>query len=323
MKRVPMKVKGVCKSAVWGGVTLSEQWGKGRAGEAVAESWELTVRKDENCVIVGGEYDGKLLAEWLRLAGPTAIGAAWHGEVFPLLIKFIDAREALSVQVHPDDAYAKVYERQRGGTGKTEMWYIVEAEPNASIVYGLKEGVTPEMFMDAAARGESEEYLRFVPVRAGESYFIPAGLVHAIGGGILIAEIQQNSDLTYRIYDYNRVSADGTPRELHLNQAKDVIRAIDDREIDAFRYAGAGTDDAECLANCPYFKVRRLTVSDQTKQESVGEGSFAFLLCVEGEGSLLHDGKEYSITRGEGYFLPAGMGDYQYRGTMKMICSEL
>ena len=322
MKRIPLKLKGVCKSAIWGGEKLSTQWNKGTPGDAVAESWELTVRPQENSRIEGGELDGMTLDEWISKAGHSVVGKDWDGAVFPLLIKFIDAKDSLSVQVHPDDAYASRFEQDRGGTGKTEMWYIVEAEPGAGLVYGLKEGESPSSFFEAAERGESEKCLRFVPVKAGESYFIPAGQVHAIGGGILIAEIQQNSDLTYRIYDFGRLSPDGTPRELHLDKARDAIHAVSDREVEEIRYALGGKDDPECLANSPYFKVRSLEVDGTVRSDFVSDESFLFLLCVAGEGNIVYGGDEYPIRKGEGYFLPAGMGDYQYKGSMKMIGSE-
>ena len=323
MKKIPLKLEGVTKSAIWGGRKLSERWQKKDTGAGVAESWELSVRPSENSTIMGGEYDGWTLAEWLGKAGASAVSPTYDGRTFPLLIKFIDAADALSVQVHPDDAYAARHEQARGGTGKTEMWYIVEAEENASLVYGLREGVTPEQFMEAAERGETEACLRFVPVCAGETYFIPSGQVHAIGGGILIAEIQQSSDLTYRIYDYNRVSADGKPRELHMEKARDVIRAIGDGEVDALRYAGGGREDPEILANSAYFKVRRFVLENSQREESVGADSFISLLCVAGEGILQHENLEYPIRAGESYFLPAGMGAYRMEGSMTLLCSEL
>ncbi|MBR2353526.1 MAG: class I mannose-6-phosphate isomerase, partial [Clostridia bacterium] len=282
MKYEPIRLRGISKSAIWGGTTLRDVWGKPDPGEGVAEAWELTVRPSENSLIVGGDFDGRTLAEWLSEAGSRAIGRDWTGETFPLLIKFIDAREALSVQVHPDDAYASAYEQARGGTGKTEMWYIVDAAEGSALVYGLADSVTPEAFFEAAEQGKSESCLRVVPVHAGESYFIPSGQVHAIGGGILIAEIQQNSDLTYRIYDYGRVSADGRPRELHLEQARAVIRAIGEDEVNALRYARGGKDDPEILANSEYFKVRRFVLEDVPRNETVTEKSFVSLLCVSG-----------------------------------------
>ena len=139
----------------------------------------------------------------------------------------------------------------------------------------------------------------------------------------MVAEIQQNSDLTYRIYDFNRVSADGKPRELHLEKARGAIHAIRDCEIDAFRYAQGGKDDPECLAHCPYFKARELVVGENGRSEVAGADSFSFLLCVEGTCSLVHDGTEYPVIRGDGYFLPAGMGEYQCKGSAKLICAEL
>ena len=300
-----------------------EEWNKPDTGEGVAESWELTVRDKENSVIVGGEHDGATLSEWLRQAGASSIGSAWKEEKFPLLIKFIDAADSLSVQVHPDDGYAAKYEQARGGVGKTEMWYIVEAEEGASLIYGLKEGTTPEDFLRAAEQGDSESCLCTVPVRKGESYFIPSGQVHAIGGGILIAEIQQNSDLTYRIYDFNRRAADGSQRELHLDKARGVIRAISEAEVEAIRYARGGKEDPEVLAASTYFKVRRFVLENSVREEFVGAESFVSLLCVEGSGVICHGEEEYPIERGESYFLPAGMGAYRCKGCMTLLCSEL
>ncbi len=322
MERIPLKLGYVCKSAIWGGTVLSREWGREDPGSGVAESWELTVREREMSVIEGGVCDGMTLGDWIARAGSDSVSADWkEGDRFPLLVKYIDAAEALSVQVHPDDVYARTCEAQTGDTGKTEMWYIVDADEGASIVYGLKEGITAESFMEAAARGETESALRSVPVRAGDCYFIPSGQVHAIGGGILIAEIQQNSDLTYRIYDYDRRSADGKPRELHLEQAASVIRPILEEEVDALRYACGGREDGEVLANCPYFKVRRLSVTSEGRTEEVFD-SFQSLICVAGEGRIIHRGISYSVCRGDSYFLPAGMGEYECRGEMTLICAE-
>ena len=322
MERIPLKLKCVCKSAIWGGTTLSSEWGRENGGEGVAESWELTVREREMSVIEGGAYDGMTLGEWITRAGSDAVSTDWQmGERFPLLVKYIDAADSLSVQVHPDDTYARTCEAETGDTGKTEMWYIVDAAEGATLVYGLKKGIGTEDFMEAVARGETPSALRTVPVRAGESYFIPSGQVHAIGGGILIAEIQQNSDLTYRVYDYDRLSADGTPRQLHLEKAAKVIRPISEEEIDAIRYARGGREDGETLAHCPYFRARRFVGTEEERAETVKD-RFHVLLCVAGEGTLTHREISYPLARGDSYFLPAGMGDYTYRGEMTLICAE-
>jgi len=202
------------------------------------------------------------------------------------------------------------------------MWYIVDAEPGASIIYGLAEDIGREEFARAVAEKRIDGAMNTCPVKAGESYFIPAGMLHAIGAGILIAEIQQNSDLTYRVYDYERRQADGSLRPLHTEKALEVVRPFAEAEVDALRFErGKGGD--ELLANSRYFKVRRHVLKDERIELSRNKDSFTSLLCVEGEGVLCHDGTEYSLGRGDSYFIPAGMGAYTLCGRMTVLCSEL
>jgi mannose-6-phosphate isomerase len=316
IKPYPMKLSPVLKSALWGGTRLSTCWSKGQSGESVAESWELSVRQQEQNVISNGPLSGRTINEALE-NNPTFLGLSQKDARFPLLIKFIDAEQTLSVQVHPDDDYAARIEHD---SGKNEMWYIVEADEGAQIVYGLKPGITAEDFRRAVEENRIREVLNFHPVCAGECYYIPAGLVHAIGGGILIAEIQQNSDLTYRVYDYGRIGADGKPRELHREKACDVSRPMSETEIYEKRYAAAVEGEEECLAHSDYFCVRR-RIATPTKPYSgtVGEDRFVHLLCLSGEGVLRTSDEELTLTRGESIFLPAGMGDYTLSGELTWL----
>ena len=324
MKKYPLLLSPVTKSAIWGGNLLSAAFGKKASGENIAESWELTVRKDANSIVSNGEASGMTLGEYLDAAGQDCIGSGYANKNFPLLIKFIDAAKPLSVQVHPDDADAARLERD---VGKTEMWYIIDAKPGAGIVYGLCEGVTRADIAAAVAAGETERTLRFVPVKAGETYFIPAGLVHAIGEGILIAEIQQNSDLTYRLYDYGRLQADGKPRELHVEKALEVTKILSDADIQAVRFSGGSSDAGEAyfelLCNSEYFRVGKITLSQGESAEFFsGSDSFVHLLCVSGRGKIVCGGEEYEIKKGEGYFLPAGTGEYILSASEKTVILE-
>lgn len=306
-----MKLAPALKSALWGGTRLSDHWHKGIPGETVAESWELTVRPHEQNVILNGCFSSMTLNDALQMERDL-IGKSQKDARFPLLIKFIDAKQPLSVQVHPDDAYAA---RVEGDSGKNEMWYIVEAAPDAEIVYGLKPGISTEDFRHAVSENRIRDVLRFHPVHAGECYYIPAGLVHAIGAGILIAEIQQNSDLTYRVYDYDRRGADGKLRELHQEKACDVVCPMSESEMEAKRYAARCEGEEESLAHSEYFCVRRRACDDTHPHRGrVDEESFVHLLCLQGEGRVetMHDC--VTMTRGESIFLPAGLGGYTVSG---------
>lgn len=280
----PLKLKSVCKEIIWGGTRLKTEYGKVADLDKIAESWELTVRHDGMNVIENGEYAGMTLGEYL---GDEAEG-------FPLLIKLIDACDKLSIQVHPDDTYAK---EKEGEYGKTEMWYIVDAEPGAKLVYGLK-NYDKDTFRAAVENGTLEEYMNAVDVKKGDIFFIPSGLVHAIGAGILIAEIQQSSNVTYRVYDYMRRGKDGKLRELHVDKALDVIVDYTEEEIEAIRYEDG--KDAASLANCRYFKVDRYVLDADVTLGS--KESFTHILALSGEGTV----GGVAIKKGESIFLPKG-----------------
>lgn len=312
----PMRLSALPMERLWGGDKLGKFYNK-NCESGTGETWELSVREKEKSVVSNGMLAGKTLYDVVD-ADKSLVGERFAGGEFPLLIKFIDAADDLSVQVHPDDEYAAKVEND---VGKTEMWHIVEAEPGAKLVYGLADGVTVEDFARAVREGKTQAALKYVEVHAGETYFIPAGLVHAIGGGILLAEVQQNCDLTYRVYDFDRLDKNGKPRELHTEKAIECVKCFTDAEIDAVRYA-RGRGDAETLADCPYFKVSRLEVNGTRDVEATKE-SFVSLLCVNGRGKLIFDGAEYEICRGDSYFLPAGLGISTFEGEMTVILSQI
>ena len=321
MKKYPLRLNYTPKTALWGGTRLKTEFGKTADLDVVSETWELTVRRDEMSKIIGGDADGMTLAEYFDTCGYDCVSPSFKpGDRFPLLVKFIDAMDSLSVQVHPDDDYAG---RVENDSGKTEMWYIVDAAEGAQLIYGLKEGVTSEDFAKAAAEGRYRDVMASVPVHAGENYFIPAGMLHAIGSGILIAEIQQNSDLTYRVYDFDRVGKDGKPRELHVEKAVAVTRPYSDEEIEAIRFArGKEIGEGELMANSAYFKAVRHVIDGEVTI-TADKDSFVSLLCTAGQGSIVFDGQEYTVRMGDSYFIPAGMGQFTLKGTLTALASTI
>ena len=314
----PLKLSYITKSPLWGGRRLLDGWGMKAEADTVGEAWMLSVRAKEMSVIQNGSKAGKTMREYIDEHGASVIGTAYDGGDFPLLVKLIDACDKLSVQVHPNDDYAARIENDRG---KTEMWYIVEADEGAEIIYGLKDGLTAEEFRTAVREGRLAETMCHCPVHAGKTYFIPSGMLHAIGSGILIAEIQQNCDLTYRVYDYERRGADGSLRELHVDKALDVTVPFTEEAVNAIRYE-AGTSDEQTLAHCRYFKTDKLNLTNSTAI-TVDERSFAFLLCLDGNGAITAGGEKYDIARADGYYLPAGLGEVTLDGNMTILVARM
>lgn len=317
MELYPFQLSYVIKSPIWGGTRLKREWGRASETATIGESWELTVRREEKSRITNGVYAGRTLESVIAEAGRNLIAPDFAGREFPLLVKLIDAGDRLSVQVHPDDAYAARVENDRG---KTEMWYIVEADEGAEIVCGLREGATGADFASAVADGDPERVLRHCRVRPGECYFIPAGLPHAIGKGILIAEIQQNCDLTYRVYDYNRRQPDGSLRPLHIQKALDVVRPFTAEEISALRYARRSDTlaNGEILADCQYFRVERLRLRGSCRLPACA--SMRHVLCLGGEAALLCGGQTYRLRRGDSWFLPP-MPEVRLEGELLALVS--
>jgi mannose-6-phosphate isomerase len=320
MKRYPLRLIPETKAAIWGGSRLKEQYGIASELPRVAEAWVLSVRNGAVNRIAEGDAAGMTLSDYFAAVGYDAVSPAWDGKEFPLLVKLIDAADELSVQVHPDDTYAR---KTANSPGKTEMWYIVDAEPGATLIMGLAEGVDERGFADAVQAGEIKRTLREVPVQPGDSFFIPSGMLHAIGRGILIAEIQQNADLTYRVWDYDRRDADGNLRQLHIKQALDCVRPISDSEANRLAYAKAPDNtDPSLLAASAYFTVQKLNVCGSAALE-VPNDSFLSLLAVSGKGELTDaDGNTYALAPGDSFFLPAGTGALTLSGELTVLLSR-
>lgn len=323
MKKYPMLLRPISKEIIWGGDKLRKEYNKTAPFEKLAESWELSVRENEMCVIENGEYAGLTMADFIAKDAVGTLGTKCKKyDRFPLLIKFIDACDRLSIQVHPDNEYSLAVE---GELGKTEMWYIVDAEPGAKLVYGLVDGCTVEDLAEAVKSGTVESKMNFVDVKPGEVYFIPSGQVHAIGAGILIAEIQQNSNITYRVYDYNRRQADGSLRQLHTEKALDVIKVRTNAEIDEIRFAAATCTNGELLCSCEYFtSVKYIADEDSDVVIHCDDKSFVSILVLEADDSvILSDAYSYPIQKGESYFIPAGSGDVVITGNAVVIATTV
>lgn len=313
----PIKVQPIFKEIIWGGNRLKTDYNKVSDLNNIAESWELTVRDDGMNTIVGGEFDGLTMQEYIDKNGFSVVTSK-ELDRFPLLIKFIDAEDNLSIQVHPDDEYGM---ETANSLGKTEMWYVIDAKPGAKLVYGLKKGCTVDTLRKAIENGSVEEQLNFVDVKKGDVFFIPSGLVHAIGAGILLAEIQQNSNITYRVYDYNRLGKDGKPRELHVKDALNVIVNRTDDEIDKIRFSTNVKND-NTLASCEYFNVEKRFI-DGDLEFSTNAESFNSILCLDGNGKIEYNGESFSLVKGDSYFIPAGLGKYTVSGKVEIIVSRI
>lgn len=303
-----LKLKPSCKDYLWGGHRLVDEFHKEYDGPVLAETWELSCYPDSPCWIVNGPDAGKTLRSYLDEKGWDRLGTnCARFRDFPILTKFIDAKQSLSIQVHPDDAYAMEHEHQ---FGKTEMWYVVDADPGAFLYYGFEKKISREEFERRIHDHTLEEVLHASPVKKGDVFFIQAGTLHAIGKGILIAEIQQNSNVTYRVYDYGRLGKDGKPRQLHVRQALDVTK----------REPVSGLPDmGGHLGQCSFFTVDRFTLTGGTGTFHVDGTSFLHLLFLDGEGTIRDGAETLPVRKGDSVFVTAGSGEVTVEGHLEAL----
>ncbi len=315
----PLKFKPVYKSYIWGG-RYFEKLGRELPEGLVAESWEVSCHKNGLSVIANGEYAGRTLVELIK-ADPIGVAGANFPSgcsEIPLLIKLIDANDKLSVQVHPDDNYAAVFEN---AFGKNEMWYIIDAKPDASLVAGLKKNITKEEFLKAVKENRIEDCLLRVGVMPGDVINIPAGTVHSIGEGIVIAEIQQTSDITYRLFDYNRVDTNGVGRQLHLDKALDVINfKTESRKVkcDGVKFEINNTCFKTVFLANRYFACERYELNGEVTEKNDGS-KFHIYIFVEGVGTVETEKESVRVNAGETVFLPAALGEYTISGKLKAL----
>lgn len=306
MNNYPIKLRPVYKDYLWGGTRLKEEFNKESDKKIIAESWECSTHPDGESIVGSGEYSGVLLSEYLS-KNPGMLGKRYEDQNdIPILVKFIDAKSNLSIQVHPDDEYASLHEN--GQRGKTEMWYVLETMEKSGIYYGMKADTDSAEVSEALQNGTIEKYLNRFEVKKDDVFFINPGTVHAIGAGCLIVEIQESSNLTYRMFDYNRKDLRGNERELHLNKAVDVADCTASREprqpLRVLKYEPGVA--RELLGRCRYFEVHRMLLNTDTGVDyCADELSFRILLCIEGKGEISFDESKLIVGKGDCIFIPA------------------
>ena len=309
----PFLLKPSCKDSIWGGTKLKKRFHKEHSVDIISESWELSVHPAGLSLAASGPNRSVPLAELIKNPAVTGNFAASF-TVFPLMIKWIDSQLPLSIQVHPDNDYAMAHEQDMG---KTEMWYIIDCEPDSYLYYGFSKEISREEFAHRIADDTLLEVVRKVPVKKGDVFFIPSGTLHAIGPGILLAEVQQSSNVTYRIYDYGRLDTDGKPRQLHVEKAVDVTKLIPITESSPIPLPLSCPQD-ELLASCPYFAVIRQQITSP-RQYNGDAGSFHALMCVEGQGVLQTVSETLTIPTGATVFVPADSSAFTISGNLTLL----
>ena len=319
----PFLLRPVGKDYLWGGNRLNDDFSKGINMEPLAETWECSTHPDGTNIVASGEFAGMLLTEVLK-SNPEFIGT--HPRTkdgIPILIKFIDAKKDLSVQVHPDDRYAEVHEN--GQLGKTEMWYVLDAAKDARLYWGLHHEMNQVSIKKCIREGTFERYLQKISVKPGDVFYVEAGTIHAIGAGILIVEIQESSNLTYRLYDYDRVDKDGKKRELHIEKALAVANLNGVKEpVQPMRVLNYKPGWAsELLCRCKNFQVERVLINTERQRKMVDYKtsglSFQVLLCLNGCGTLFFGEEAILFFKGDCIFIPANSVDIKIHGRAQLL----
>lgn len=317
----PFLLKPAGKDYLWGGNRLNTEFAKDVDLSPLAETWECSTHPDGLSYIASGEYTGISLAEVLNMH-PEYLGRYIESDNLPILVKFIDANQKLSVQVHPDDAYAKTHEN--GQRGKTEMWYVLDAAKDAYLYYGLYSTVEKEVLRNSLSNGSTEKYLQKVNIKAGDVFLIKPGTIHAIGAGALIAEIQECSNLTYRLYDYDRIDKNGEKRELHIEKGLDVanLEAFPEprQPLRVLKYKPGVA--SELLVRCKYFEIYRMIINTERRQTvyyQSDEVSYRVLLGISGCGTISFAGETLNVYKGDCVFVPANSDRITLHGSMQFL----
>lgn len=314
----PLKFKPLYKERIWGGRRMAEAFGKKLPeGKKIGESWELSGVEGNLSVVSNGKLAGNNIEELIEVYMGDLVGDSVYekfGLEFPLLIKFIDAADVLSIQVHPDD---KLAAERHNAYGKTEMWYVLDNDPGAELCLGFNRKVSREEYLESVKNGNLPELLDRVKVKPDDAYFIPAGTIHAIGKGLLVAEIQQTSDITYRVFDWNRVDDNGNPRELHTELAVDAINFGDHEEYNVTVSPKKG--EAAQMQSCPYFASSVLSVNGEMVRPYVELDSFVIYICLEGKADLVWEKGRETIKKGETMLIPAEIDEITFEGDAKII----
>ena len=316
-----LKLSPTIKDYIWGGTRLTKEFEMVSFTDRQAEAWVLSCHGDGECTIENTDFKGRTLSDVLSNEGKGYLGTNCEKyENFPILIKLIDAKDNLSVQVHPDDEYAL---RVEGEYGKTEAWYIMDCDEGAEIIYGFKSDITKEEFRRSIEENTLTDYVNRVKVKKGDIFFIEAGTLHAICKGILLAEVQQNSNTTYRVYDYGRLQ-NGKPRELHVEKALDVTST---KALDASgKPIGETIDKCDyketLLTECDIFSMKRLDIIEKA-EVIADEKSFVSLVALDGNGVVMHEDTCVTLYKGESLFIPAGFGKVEILGAVTVLESRV
>ena len=323
-RNMPFLLKPAAKDYLWGGSRLNDDFSKGIDMAPLAETWECSTHPDGPSTVAGGRHDGKLLSDVLKEC-PEYLGTHPHTEgELPILIKLIDAKHDLSIQVHPNDTYARLHEN--GQLGKSEMWYVLDAAQGARLIYGLHHSVEKDTIRQSIEDGTVERYLQKIPVQKDDVFYVEAGTIHAIGAGVLLAEIQENSNLTYRLYDYDRMDKGGKKRDLHVDKALEAanlsVSAEPRQPLRVLKYRPGCA--RELLCRCRYFEVYRMLINTERCRELVefcaDSTSFRVLLCVDGCGTLFpKGGSAIHYFKGDCIFVPADSVEIRIHGKAQFL----
>lgn len=311
----PLQFVPILKERIWGGTKLKSVLNKPLTSDITGESWELSTVQGEISIVANGPLAGKPLTEIIDSAPEAILGTEVHkrfGNAFPLLFKFIDAREDLSIQVHPNDELAK---KRHYSFGKTEMWYIMQADDNARIIVGFKDKSSPGEYLEHLKDKTLLSILDQVKTKEGDVFFLETGTIHAIGAGIVLAEIQQTSDITYRVYDWDRVDANGNSRELHVDLA---LEAMNYEVVHTQKAYVKETNQSNPVVDSPYFTTNFLPLDGHAEILKTGR-SFTVYMCVDGAFEMECDGKTYHYTKGDTVLVPAALQDYLLKGKASVL----
>ena len=314
-KIYPLQFEAILKERIWGGEKLKSVLNKPITSSITGESWELSTVEGDVSVIANGDYKGKALTDLINEYPNEVLGTAVYkrfGNQFPLLFKYLDAREDLSIQVHPNDELAK---KRHNSFGKTEMWYIMQADQDARIIVGFKEDSSSEEYLKHLENNTLVSILDDVKVKSGDVFFLETGTVHAIGAGLVVAEIQQTSDITYRLYDFDRKDALGNTRELHVDLALD---AINYNKVNTFKEYSKEVNKSNVIVDCPYFTTNFLPLDGEKKMLKTGE-TFTVFMCIEGSFEMEYNKVKYNYKKGDTVLIPAAMNEFVLSGKASIL----
>ena len=315
IKLYPLQFEPILKERIWGGTKLKTQLNKPIISNITGESWEISTIENDVSVVANGTFRGKSLNELINEFPEAILGSnvyAKFGKQFPLLFKYLDAQEDLSIQVHPNDQLAK---KRHNSFGKTEMWYVMQADVDARLIVGFKKKSSPEDYIQNLNKKTLLNILDTKKVKKGDVFMLDTGTIHAIGAGTVIAEIQQTSDITYRVYDFDRVDANGNTRELHIDLA---LEALNYEKIEAQRFYSKTLNISNEVVNCTYFTTNFIPLTGNSEIHK-NQDSFTVYMCVDGDFQLTVDDEDYTYKRGDTVLIPAALTDFQLSGKASIL----